>query len=110
MYAGADFDPIDVNEKPVLTFDFAKYPLATGEVVSSVVWSCTVADFATATDATPAARLLTGPTILGAQTLYQVGTMVAGVKYRMAAQATTSLGQILNLFSFVLCQDPAGAN
>jgi hypothetical protein len=107
MYAGTDFDPIDVNERPVLTFDFAKYPLASGEVVSSVIWSCTVADFSTATDASPATRLLTGPTINGTQTLYQVGTMVAGVKYRLAAQATTSLGQILNLFSFALCQDPA---
>jgi hypothetical protein len=107
MYAGSDFDEIDVNEKPVLTFDFSKYPLAVGETVASVVWSCSVADYATVTDSTPSARLLTGPTISGTQTLYQVGTMIAGVKYRMAAQATTTLGQILNLYSFVLCQDPA---
>jgi hypothetical protein len=72
-----------------------------------VVWACTVADYATVTDPTPSSRLLTGPTISGTQTLYQVGTMIAGVKYRIAAQATTSLGQILNLYSFVLCQDPA---
>jgi len=104
MYAGSDFDPIDVNERPVLTLDFSKYPLATGETISSVAWTCTVAD---GTDATPAARLIGAATISGTQTLQQVGTMLAGVKYRLAAQATTSLGQILNLFSFALCQDPA---
>lgn len=107
MYAGSDFDLIDVNEKPVLTLDFSKYPLASAETLASVVWSCTVAD---GTDATPAARLLGASAISGLQTLQQVGTMIAGVKYRMAAQATTSLGQILNLYSFVLCQDPTGVN
>lgn len=107
MYAGTDFDIVDVNEHPVLTLDFSKYPLATGETISSVAWTCAVAD---GTDATPASRLIGASTISGLQTLQQVGTMLAGVKYRIAAQATTSLGQILNLYSFVLCQDPAGVN
>lgn len=110
MYAGKDFDTVDTNETPVLTFDFAKYPLATGETIASVIWSCAVADYAAVTDASPASRLLLGPTISGLTTLQQVGTMVAGVKYRLAAQATTSLGQILDIFSFVLCQDPASVN
>jgi hypothetical protein len=104
MYAGSDFDPIDVNERPVLTFNFGAYPLATGETLTAVVWSCTVAD---GTDATPASRLIGSASINGLLTLQQVGTMLAGVKYRLAAQATTSLGQILNQFSFALCQDPA---
>jgi hypothetical protein len=104
MYGNGDFDVIDVNEKPVITFDFSKYPFAIGETLSSVIWTCAVAD---GTDATPSARLIGAATINGLQTLQQVGTMLAGVKYRLQAQATTSLGQILNLFSFVLCQDPA---
>lgn len=107
MYANTDFDPIDVNERPVLTFDFGKYPLATGETIGTPVWTCSVAD---GTDATPTARLIGAATVAGTQTLQQVGTMLAGVKYRLDAQVTTSLGQILNLFSFVLCQDPALVN
>jgi hypothetical protein len=110
MYAGNDFDIIDVNEQPVLTLDFSKYPLSAGETLASVAWSCAVADFAIAIDAAPASRLLGSPSIVGLQTLQQVGTMLAGVKYRLAAQVTTSLGQVLNLYSFVLAQDPATVN
>src|SRR5260370_14275723 len=105
MYAGTDFDPIDVNEQAMLTLDFAKYPLAVGETIPTApVWTCTVAD---GTDATPGARLLGSPSITGTQAMQKVGTMVAGVKYRLQATATTSLPQVINLFSFILCQDPA---
>jgi hypothetical protein len=104
MYTQADFDPIDVNEQAVLTLDFAKYPLGSGETLASVIWTCTVAD---GVDATPSSRLLGAPSISGTQTLQKVGTMLAGVKYRLAAQVTTSRPQILNLYSFILCQDPA---
>jgi hypothetical protein len=104
MYGNGDFDVIDVNEKPILTFDFSKYPLAAGETLAGVTWLCTVAD---GTDATPSSRLIGSATISGLVTQQQVGTLLAGVKYRMQAQVTTSAGQILDLYSFVLCQDPA---
>jgi hypothetical protein len=107
MYAGRDFDTIDSNETPILTFDFAKYPFASGETITSVIWNCSVADFSSTTDSAPSSRLIGAASISGTKTLQQVGTMLDGVKYQLAAQATTSLGQILDLFSFALCQDRA---
>lgn len=108
MYAGRDFDVIDVNETPILTFDFAQYPLAVGETILGVTWSCAVADFGSATDANPTSRLLGFPGIAGTQVLQQVGTMVAGVKYLLMALVTTNLRQNIDMFSYALCQDPAG--
>lgn len=107
MYAGRDFDIIDANEAPILTLDFAKYPFAAGETITSVVWSCSVADFTSATDPSPSARLLGVASLVGTLTLQQFGGGLDGVKYRLVALATTSLGQTLDLFSFVLCQDPS---
>lgn len=111
MYAGKDFAtseaPIGIHETPIFTFNFAIYPLAVGETITSVVWSCTVADFASATDPSPSSRLDGISSIIGTQTLQQFAGMLDGVKYQIAAEATTSLGQVLELFSFALCQDRA---
>jgi hypothetical protein len=81
------FDPIDVLEKTVLTFDFTK-TLGTAEVLTSPV---VIVTLLRGVDATPASVVQgTGPTldVTGKKILVPVQGRINGCDYAIKAQAT----------------------
>lgn len=72
--------------------------LASGDTLASAVWTCTVSQ---GTDPNPSARLVGAPALSGTTTTTQrVAGGVAGVSYILTATATTTLGNVLVLWSF----------
>lgn len=106
MYARRDFDPMDVGEIGEFTFDFAR-DLASGDTIASVVWACTVADSSDGDDGSASSRLSGFPSNTSSKTTHTVSGLVAGVKYLLQASATTTLGDVLSLWSYVDCKAPA---
>jgi hypothetical protein len=117
------FDPIEVNEVDNFAFDFtADVGAAT---ILSTSWTCTLAPYQTAIDATPQTRILAA----SAQTLIQLrspldgslesrtgffsvalvggmpGSAIGGT-YVLEATANLSDGRVLKLNSTVLCAPP----
>jgi hypothetical protein len=102
-YVGNDFSPQEPDEINTLSFDFVN-ELAVGENISSVVWSCEVV---AGSDAAAATRLVGAGSVNGSKVSHRVGNLVAGMGYRIRAAATTSLGNVLALWSHVFCKSPA---
>ena len=110
MYAGRDFDTSDTGEVEWYGFDYGAI-LAAGETIVSVVWTCAVE---TGTDASPMTHLSGSPVIEASQqtlaaasaTIQLVSGLIPGNLYRLQAMATTSLGQMLSLWSHVLSITP----
>jgi hypothetical protein len=96
-FPGFDFDPLDVNEVTILSFDFAK-DLEIGETITTSAWSCTVA---TGTDATPTARLIGASDVSTTIVSHQFGTLIASVTYLLQASITTSLSNHYVLWSHI---------
>ena len=103
--------PIDAGvEQETVGFDFGLV-LGQGVTVSAPTVTCAVYS---GTDATPAARLLSVPTIVpskgtaapAAQVNMLVGTMLDGVIYRLTCSVSTSDGQTLVLFTHLACAAP----
>lgn len=106
MYARRDFDPVDVGEIGEFTFNFSR-DLASGDTIASVVWACTVADSSDGADASASSRLSGSPSNTTIKTTQRVSGLVAGVKYVLQASATTTLGDMLSLWSYVDCKEPS---
>jgi hypothetical protein len=106
MYCGQDFPLANPDEAIPISFDFKK-DFATGDNIQSVVW--TLAAFE-GTDAGAAGHLQGAPTISGQVTTQMVSGLVDGVVYRIRAKATSVLGSVEALHSYITCKAPVGAD
>ncbi|HEY3910386.1 MAG TPA: hypothetical protein VGM07_10885 [Stellaceae bacterium] len=123
MRLPAAFDPIEPNEIDNFAFDFTADMGAT--TILSTSWTCALAPYQTATDATPQARILSASaqtqiqlrspldgslqTMVGFFSVATVGGMPAsaiGGTYVLEATANLSDGRVLKLNSTVLCAPP----
>lgn len=102
MHAANDFDSSDTGEQEFYQFDFSTI-LATGETLSSVVWTCIAT---VGIDPSAASRLSGGPITTPTNTTQLVFGLLGGVTYELRAMATTSAGQILSLWAHVSCVTP----
>jgi hypothetical protein len=102
MYVGRDFDPSDPGENEVYSFDFTR-DLADNEALTAATWSCTVAG---GSDPSAASRISGSASVSGKTTSQRVTGLLAGVRYRLQAIATTTFGNTVSLFSHVTCQSP----
>jgi len=89
ILAPAAFSPKDSAEIIMLGFDFAAL-LAEGVTISGPATAISVHD---GTDASAASVLSGAPTVSGTKVLQQVVGGVAGVTYKVRAQADASDGQ-----------------
>lgn len=96
-YPGRDFDPLDVTEIVVLSFDFTKV-VQVGEAITSQAWTCEVIEGA---DASADARLIGSSLLSDAIVSHQFGALVAGVKYRIVAAVDTNIGNRYVLWSHI---------
>ena len=124
MRIATPFDPIEVGEIDNFVFDFTADACAA--TITSTTWTCTLAPYQTAVDATPQSRVLS----VSAQTAIQVCSPVDGSlqirtgafsvasvggmpmsaadgTYILEATANLSDGRVLKLNATVLCQTPA---
>jgi len=118
------FAPIEAGEIDNFAFDFTA-DVGSATIVSTI-WTCAIAPFQTATDATPQARILS----TSSQTMIQmrsplngslqtkngffsvaaVGgmpTSAIGATYILEGAVTLSDGRVLKLNSTVLCEQPS---
>ena len=104
-YIGRDFSPTDSPEVEIYALDFGPI-LADGEVLlTAEVTIATVGG--TGVDTAPSVHLV-GPAIINGTIVSQmIGPLVPNCVYRVLALVTTSLGQTLELYSRVFCQDPS---
>jgi hypothetical protein len=100
MYAGEDFTPSGAGEVERYTFDFASL-LAAGETIAAATWSAAVDSGAG--DNAVASRLIGTAAVNGAAVSQLAGNFLPGVTYRLYANAATSGGQTLTLWSRVYC-------
>jgi len=105
MYVGRDFDPSDVGESEVYSFDFVK-DLATGETIASSEWFCAVAEDSDADDAAAQDHVALDASNAGTVTSQRITGLVDGVKYVLQAKVVTSLGNTKSLWSHVLTGTP----
>ena len=84
MTEAARWPAMDVEDIDVVSFGFGG-ALRDGETVGAVAIQCTVIR---GTDATPAAVLVGGPTVLGAAVLQRVQGRVWPVVYHLRVKAT----------------------
>jgi hypothetical protein len=97
-----DFTPIYADEEVPLSFDFGP-PLAQlpgAQTLVSPTWSI---GLVLGSDATPAARLLGPPSIIGTFVTQMVGTYQPGSTYDHIAKVTTSGGEILETNAHQSC-------
>jgi hypothetical protein len=102
MYVGQDFDPSDVGEDELYTFDFVN-DVACGETIVTATWSCAAVD---GQDPDAASRVVGPASWLGTETTQRVAGMLAGVRYRLLASAFTTFGNTKHLWSHVTSGNP----
>lgn len=108
MYVGRDFDPANPTESEVYSLDFVN-ELSTGETIS-LVTSVTMTVFR-GTDPNPGGHLSGAPSVLGTVVSQRVGgalapggNLLSDVTYTIAFTITTSLSNVLTLFSRIPCR------
>lgn len=104
--------PIDSSvELLTLGFDFGPV-FGPGEVIASIIsLTCSVYD---GTDGNPASRLIGSPSIIPSPRTqvasgaikYQVGSMLAGVIYRLQCVVLTTASNELSLWTHFACTQP----
>lgn len=107
MYVGRDWSPAAPGEAEAYTLDFVNDIDAQDSLVSAT-WTCAVASWSAATDASAASRV-TSPGAVGASNgRTKTSTMVSGllpnVTYVLEATAVTTFGNTVKLHSHVVCQ------
>jgi hypothetical protein len=102
MWVGRDFDPSDPGENEVFSFDFTR-DLADNEALAAATWTCSVAS---GTDPSASAHINGAATVSGKTTSQRVTGLLAGVRYRLQAVATTTFGNTVSLYSHVTCASP----
>jgi hypothetical protein len=100
MYAGQDFTPSGAGEIELYSFNFAPL-LGAGETIVACSWTAAV-DSGSG-DGAIASRISGAATIIGTTVSQLAGPFLPGVTYRLYANATTSKGQSLTLWSRVYC-------
>ncbi len=105
MYVGRDFSPFDSVESEVFTFDFTKR-LGDAEAIIEATWFCTVADDSDGEDASASDHVSIPATFGDGKTSQHVSGLVAGVKYALQAVIGTDEGNVISLWSHVICRDP----
>jgi hypothetical protein len=94
-----DFSPIYGTEQVTLSFDFSP-ALASGETLLTPVVSIVLVS---GTDATPAARLIGSPFIIGTFVLQAIATLQTGATYDVVATVGTTAVQILTTNAKIEC-------
>lgn len=102
MYAGRDFDPSDVGENEVYTFDFVN-DLASNESLQSATWTCAAV---LGVDASASSRISGLATAAGSLTSQRVTGLLPGVRYRLQALGVTNLSNTVSLYAHVNCANP----
>lgn len=95
------FDPKDPAAREFFSFEF-RWQLASGETISSAVWTVTVLS---GTDANPSAMLSGAAVIAGSRVSHLIIGGVVGVKYCIECKATTSAGQEIVLGDTLVVAD-----
>lgn len=91
------FSSADQGENELFTFDFVN-DLAPGDSIASAVWEITVA---VGVDADVADRAVGDPTIFGTRVTQRASGFLPGVQYVMACTITTTMGNDLELWSYL---------
>jgi len=102
MFVGKDWDPSDPGENELYTLDFVN-DLAANEAMTSATWTCAAV---TGSDPSAASRISGPASVSGKTTSQRVTGLLAGVRYRLQAIATTTFGNTVSLYSHVTCQSP----
>lgn len=97
-----DFDTIRPGDIDNFVFDFTAEIGGVG-AITDAVWSCVVSPDSLFDDPTPSDRLLGVPVNSNTQTTQQVGLMLEGVTYTLAATVTLSDQRILSASGEVEC-------
>ena len=102
MFVGRDFDPSDVGEDEVYSFNFVN-DLNASESLATAVWTCTAV---TGVDASAATRVNGGATVSGQTTSQRITGLLPGVRYRLLATAVTLQSNTVSLWAHVTCANP----
>ena len=103
IYAGRDWDIQDVGESELFGLDFVN-DLPTGDSLSTVAWTLTVAE---GTDPAPNTHLDGLPGTSGTIALQRLSGLLPNVRYILKATASTALGNTIILYSHVACENPS---
>jgi hypothetical protein len=106
MYVGRDFDPSDTGENERYTLDFIN-DMQAGDGIHSAVWTCGVAAKSQNPDDAAGGCISEPAVYLGSKTTQRVNGMKPGVIYVLKATVTTTLGDVVSLWSHVECKAPA---
>lgn len=106
MYVGRDFHEMDPGEQELLTLDFTN-DLGADETVASAVWTCAVQVGSPVADASASSRIIGSASVSGKTTTQKVGNLVAGANYLIKAVVTTNLGNLVSLWSHIICREPS---
>lgn len=98
-YSGTDIGPLNPGEARNFSLTFT---LTGGETISSVAWGIACLGNL---DMAAASKLGAG-SLSGAIASNTISNLIPGCKYVIQALATTSLGNIYDLFTHCLCQSP----
>lgn len=100
-----DWTPIEPGEVDTVTIDFAK-ELATGETLSSCIWTADVAADSLVTDPTPSSMLQGTNVIVDTKAAHMVVGRVDGATYVLEATVVTSANRTLKNHSHIPCRAP----
>lgn len=106
-WIGNDFMDTEPGETATYTIDFNESMPNAGESIVTSVWDVQIKPGSIGTDPDPGSRLVGPATIQGTKSLQLIGSMLAGVTYRLTAVTTTSAGQVLRPYSHVKCTSPS---
>jgi hypothetical protein len=117
MKTDRDFSPISPDETRDLAFDYVNdtFTLNPEEILVSAEFSLAVeaTDGGKTADSDPASRK-SGAATIAANTagallaaVQRVTGCIDGNKYRVTCLATTSRGQVLELYAYLACRSPA---
>jgi len=103
VYFGRDFSPLETPESRVVGLDFVN-DINKGDTLLSSTW-----DVLVVAGVDPSPMVLQGPSVeviprdsdLKTVTIQRVGGCLPGVRYRLRAQVTTSLGNTVSGWSHI---------
>lgn len=101
-YIGKDFTPTDTGAIETYTFDFSN-DLGANETIEAASFTCATID---GIDIDPQAHVQGQAQVSGNLASQQIEGLVGGALYRLQCAVTTSLGNVLILYSHVRCKDP----
>lgn len=101
--AARDFSPIYTSEQVALSFDFS-LAIQAGTTLSSPTVTISLVS---GIDATPNARLIGGPAVVGNSVVQMVGSLQPAATYDILATVLTSTGETLQVNAHQACQSEA---